>query len=220
MQIPRWSNSSRLSHSHISSAIPFLFDKLRWVHLSSIFNFRIFDRLVTATSYWSQSFSVDWLIVSFLISGDGMSTADSSSGVDDDSGFWCFVHFIHFVSSSAASLSEISSHIWNVDFDESFLSSSKIVIKLLMPIKYPSSWFPTRHSLLWEISVFAGNEIVLAKSMSQMLALLRSCTNSSELPITSCVRKNSDRCNVARIAFKRSMYCSCGIFSKRKRKNG
>lgn len=80
-------------------------------------------------------------------------------------------------------------------------SSVKMSIMLLMPIKYPSSWLPTVHALLWSITTDSGSSTVFAKSISQMLALVRSWTKRRELPITSCVWKKSEQSSVARIAF-------------------
>lgn len=97
-------------------------------------------------------------------------------------------------------------------FDEEFqlLLSCKSFVKmsiiLLIPIKYPSSWFPTVHSLLWSITTCSGSSTVFAKSINQILALFRSWTKSRELPITSWEWKNSEQSSVALIAFSRWMY--------------
>lgn len=62
--------------------------------------------------------------------------------------------------------------------------SVNISSRLLMPIRYPSSWLPTTHSDVWLIRMSGGRTSVFAKSISHMLAFLLSCTNRSELPIT------------------------------------
>lgn len=88
-------------------------------------------------------------------------------------------------------------------------SSSNNCMRLFMPIKYPSSWLPTDHSLMCVMLAPDGNETVFAKSINQMQAWFRSCTNNNELPITSCVWKKSDRCSVARIALSLWIYLGC-----------
>lgn len=61
--------------------------------------------------------------------------------------------------------------------------SAKMVMRLLMPMRYPSSWLPTTQDELWSIFIFDGSSSVLAKSISHTLAFFWSWTKSNELPI-------------------------------------
>ena len=59
----------------------------------------------------------------------------------------------------------------------------KSCVRLPKPIKYPSSWLPTRQGVRWSILIPAGRGWVLAKSIIQTFALCWSWMKSNELPI-------------------------------------
>jgi hypothetical protein len=59
-----------------------------------------------------------------------------------------------------------------------------MLMRLLSPIRYPSSWFPTIHFDECEMDIPFGSTNVLAKSISHTLAFVLSWTKSKELPIT------------------------------------
>lgn len=73
---------------------------------------------------------------------------------------------------------------------------TKIDIRLLTPMRYPSSWFPTFHLELWSIDISSGRSTVLAKSINHTLALNLSWTNSNELPMTCKIRQYFSSRNV------------------------
>ena len=55
---------------------------------------------------------------------------------------------------------------------------------LSKPVRYPSSWLPSRHGLRWSISIPSGTRCVLAKSIIHIPAFVLSCMNNKDVPMS------------------------------------
>lgn len=85
--------------------------------------------------------------------------------------------------------SSISFVLDGTDDDSSLATKAvKMLMRLSIPIRYPSSWFPTTHGVLWSMFIPAGKGTVFPKSISHTQAFSESWTNNRELPM-SCKKE-------------------------------
>lgn len=71
------------------------------------------------------------------------------------------------------------------------ISSCKMSIIELIPVRYPSSWLPSSQGFLWSTFTLEGSGTVLPKSIIQTFTFSNlSCTNRSELPIICGENRN------------------------------